>query len=293
VVKHVGTTASVSINNGTPATNTWALDGNQDIAMIGSRGGPVNFFDGIIRNLKIWTGGDRTTGTLARYYKLNEQTGTTITDFTGSGNDGSTVNITDSERDLFRLSPDGTQWINRQWPNLLRWSEAFDNAVWGTTEVTVLANDAIAPNGAMTADKLVANTNNSLHFLSQYDADPTKDFSYTVYAKAVGYNYLYFSGVGTGNCIFNVSTGAVESTSTWFDVSIVDAGNGWYKCVASVTPSNTNKFRINVADNNSGVSFTGDGTSGIYIWGAQLEEGSTATTYRKTEAVAGRALEVA
>jgi hypothetical protein len=283
---------SLSIQGGSPVDENNA--GTFIVDLVGSPWGAatsVPYFDGIIRNLKIWTGGDRTTGTLVRWYPLNENSGTTAFDLIG-GQDGSTVNITDNERELFIKDGFG-DWVNLFWPNLLKWSEAFDNAVWGTTEVTVLANDAIAPNGAMTADKLVASTNSSLHYLSQYDADPTKDFSYTVYAKAAGYAYLYFSGVGTGNCIFNVSTGAVESTSTWFDVSIVDAGNGWYQCVASVTPSNTNKFRINVANNNSGVSFIGDGTSGIHIWGAQLEEGSTATTYRKTEAIAGRALVVA
>ena len=71
----------------------------------------TNFLNGPIRNLRIWTGGDRTTGTLARFYPLNEATGTTIFDLSGNGQNGSTVNITDNERDLYRLNSDGN-WLN-------------------------------------------------------------------------------------------------------------------------------------------------------------------------------------
>lgn len=70
------------------------------------------YTSGIIRNLKIWTGGDRTTGTLARYYPINERTGTVVRDL-ANGQDGSTVNITDNERELFIYQPWVPQWVSQ------------------------------------------------------------------------------------------------------------------------------------------------------------------------------------
>ena len=94
----------------TPSSSAWISDPFQTVR-IGSNHDATLFNNGIIRNIKIWTGGDRTTGTLARFYPLNEATGTTIFDLSGNGQNGSTVNITDNERELYRLNSNG-DWLN-------------------------------------------------------------------------------------------------------------------------------------------------------------------------------------
>jgi len=47
--------------------------------------------------------------------------------------------------------------------NLLTWTEQFDNAVWTKTNAAVTANATTAPDGALTADKLVEDTANAQH----------------------------------------------------------------------------------------------------------------------------------
>ena len=71
--------------------------------------------------------------------------------------------------------------------------------------------------------------------------------------------------------------------------SIVDVGNGWYRCIITFTTVSTSGAVINpviyLIDNANATraaGMTGDGYSGIFIWGAQLEQGSFPTSYIKT-----------
>lgn len=68
--------------------------------------------------------------------------------------------------------------------NLLTYSEQFDNAAWSKSGSTVTQNAGTAPGGALTADKLVENTNNGVHQVSQTVTMPSGATRFTVRAKA-------------------------------------------------------------------------------------------------------------
>jgi hypothetical protein len=163
--------------------------------------------------------------------------------------------------------------------NLLTYSEQFDNAAWTKNNATTNANTIISPDGALSGEKLVENTSNTSHYVHQA-LTPTNATSYTLtcYAKAAERSVLWlgmgFSG--GGRLGYNLTLGTVVAgTISTSQGSIIDIGNGWYRCVLTVTTTSSSAGQIqigctNADDVSSTVIYTGDGTSGIYIWGADL-----------------------
>ncbi len=70
--------------------------------------------------------------------------------------------------------------------------------------------------------------------------------------------------------------------------SIQNYGNGWYRCILTYTPGLSGNFNVQIrlADASGNTSYTGTGTSGLYVFGAQLETGSIATSYIPTTTAA-------
>ena len=180
--------------------------------------------------------------------------------------------------------------IEEQRTNLLTWSENFGDAAWTKVNTTVTVNSAVSPDGATTADTLVENTANATHF-SQYLFTPVASTAYTFscYVKAAGRTQTAISFTGGGaadaGVVFDLSTGAYLSTlgASPSAYSIRSIGNGWYHCSVTVVSVNTSAMagRVYSVSSNA-IVYTGDGTSGIYLWGAQLEDGAFPTSYIPT-----------
>jgi hypothetical protein len=99
-----------------------------------------------------------------------------------------------------------------------------------------------------------------------------------------GWIGLVFVGVTT-RAWFNLGTGTVGTLSAGVTATITSVGNGWYRCTATGTSTAAFgfiDFGISNADNTTNV------TAGqtIFLWGAQLEVGSTANTYIPTTTTA-------
>jgi len=105
---------------------------------------------------------------------------------------------------------------------------------------------------------------------------------YSVYAKAGEYDWLnfqYFASISFSN-YFNVKTGELGATSR--RCAIEPAGNGWYRCIVYGNTTNVNFVNFIPASSN-GVAAVGNGSSGIYAWGAQAEISAAApSSYIKT-----------
>jgi hypothetical protein len=174
--------------------------------------------------------------------------------------------------------------------NLLLQTQQFDNAAWSKVRTTITANSTVAPDGTSTADKLVEDTTaSSTHFTSQsanYTAGTTYTLSVSVKAAERSWFDIQLPAALMGtirNAFFDVSNGTVGTVTSGVTAAIVSTGNGWYRCSVTFTPTASagtgSAFLLANADNS--ISYTGDGTSGLFLWGAQLEVGSTATTYTR------------
>lgn len=178
--------------------------------------------------------------------------------------------------------------IEEQRTNLLTYSEDF-SSVWLGARAIIETNAIVAPDGTLTGDKFIATSDSGTHITRQ-NPSVTSGTTYTLslYAKKAEYQYLRLEGanaLGDKGATFNLNDGSVESADVGATASISDAGNGWYRCVVSVTATSTSTGGLYpyLVDNSLQTTFTGDDFSGIYIWGAQQEAGSFPTSYIKTE----------
>jgi hypothetical protein len=175
--------------------------------------------------------------------------------------------------------------------NLLVRSEEFDNASWTKSNASITANSVVAPSGLVTGDKLIENTASSTHLCTQ-NTTLTANTAYalSIFAKVQERTQVAIQTSAVGNWAnsvftsFDLSLGIVISGTGVISL----AGNGWYRCSINSTfgPANAsggiNVFLIN----NGFSSYTGDGTSGLYLWGAQLEAASAPSTYIPTTSAA-------
>jgi hypothetical protein len=170
--------------------------------------------------------------------------------------------------------------------NLLIRSQQFDFFTAGNT--TVISNLTAAPDGTTTADTVTENTSTSGHEIYQSFTSTTGlPYTWSVFVKANGRTKVRFRCQATA-VIYDVNYDLTAVTTTNISgtgtATITDAGNGWYRITATTTStaSGTGYWQFNLLDGSSNISYTGDGTSGVFLWGAQLEQRSSVTAYTAT-----------
>lgn len=167
--------------------------------------------------------------------------------------------------------------------NLFAWTEsgtaAADQVRWRQPNVV------LAPDGTQTATKLAVSTDSDLQriYVSTSGVTANSPVTFSVYAKAGEYSRvsLRASAVATANAIFDLETGQWVVNSNATAQFAEDAGNGWWRIGITYTPTTTSTVPwVQIADSSNALTFTGDGESGLYLWGAQLEVNSTPTAYQ-------------
>jgi hypothetical protein len=176
--------------------------------------------------------------------------------------------------------------------NLLAWSQDFSNAYWLTTAsgVSVSINSSTAPNGTLTANSVNENLSNSSHYVGTFNAMSlsTSIHTLSVYAKKVNRDWIdlvLYDGTIGRHAWFNINTGILGTVQSGATASITNVGNGWYRCSISMpmSASNVNYLGLGVSNADGVSTYTGNGLTACFMWGAQLVEGTSALDYQKTE----------
>ena len=189
--------------------------------------------------------------------------------------------------------------------NLVTYSEEFSNAAWSKSNSSITSNSVISPDGTLNASTLTDNTVNGIHRLrDSISLSASTDYSLSVFAKKGTLSNIQLALINTGNSstssrVFDLENGALgeslTSGGTLSNSKITDYGNGWFKCeITSQLNSTPNTYQITLATKSSGnatnsfqVTYDGDGSGNVYLYGAQLEEGSHPTSYIPTNGESG------
>jgi hypothetical protein len=188
-----------------------------------------------------------------------------------------------------RLSVKPAMLVEEARTNLLIQSEDCSTPPWSlsTRIAPSVLNSMIAPDGNMTADKIVEDlTANNNHILARAFTFTAAVYTYSVFLKAGGRDWTYLSindGTNSYYGYFNTVTGAIGVTNA--GATMQSVGDGWYRCsitspIAMLAASGI--VSVYLAEASGDVTYTGDGVSGVYAWGFQLEAGSFATSYIPT-----------
>jgi hypothetical protein len=199
------------------------------------------------------------------------------------------LDYTDSSCPSLKLEPQRTNGNTN--------SEYFSGTGFGIVAATATPNVTTSPEGVDNATSLIGSTSSAQHIIyttgsSTYNGDTT----ISIFAKANGYDYFVLgAGAQSTNkpVLFNIANGTkVGNFTGWgsygapIDSDIEDYGNGWYRLwvtFAATSGANTNMFFGSMPTDSvaSGTTIQ-NGTDGSYIYGAQIEAGSYATSYIPT-----------
>jgi hypothetical protein len=203
------------------------------------------------------------------------------------------ISLVEVQGDRPRLSYDITNGAVEDQPhlllepsstNLLTFSEDFNNG-WAVNQTTRVANAGVCPDGTNNAFNLIANAASGVHLLS-FSGTGTNQRTMSIFAKKNGYTRFRFNtgSSGLGFASFNLANGTVAATGGTFfnNAKIESLPNDWYRCSMTMDSGGSTTVTIAMEDDAGNVTFTGDGTNGILLWGGMLEEQSYATSYIPT-----------
>jgi hypothetical protein len=163
--------------------------------------------------------------------------------------------------------------------NLMLYSQDVTQSSWGRNAVTVTSG-FIAPDGTSTAQRFYEDATNNFHLLSQSISCTATTYTVSVYVKAGERTKGYIQILNANNVYvdFDLTTGTYITgglTAQTTSKTMTYVGNGWYRVSATGPMAAAAATVYLVILNASGTAvYTGDNSSGMFMWGAQVNLGN-------------------
>lgn len=179
--------------------------------------------------------------------------------------------------------------------NIHPYSSKLSQGLPGAIRSTISANtsDTLDPLGGNLADKITEDSSAS-NTHAVYWMNPAnwtiagQQYRISFYVKRISGDrnvaVTFANNLGAGYFTWNAGTGAVISQSNGTASAGVDVGNGWWRVSATVTAGSGGTYAyLYLTDSSGNLTYSGDGTSAIYTFGAQVQRASADTDYVATD----------
>ena len=206
----------------------------------------------------------------------------------------------------------GTAWVNAGLKiepaaatNLIPYSDLSSG--WSEVRATLSYDATVSPDGTTNATLLTEDTTpNNSRSCNEFVNAPsiTSAVVFSVYLKRNGRRYTQLrvtddaanvgGSVNAYDVVVDLQTAAITDTGTNLGTvsvpvsGVEDIGNGWVRAYIGLTKfsgsvrTDVSVFLSNIPSYSANPTYTGDGVSGAYIYGAQLEVGSVPSSYMPT-----------
>ena len=184
----------------------------------------------------------------------------------------------------YKDDSEGALLLEPQRSNLIPYSQDFSQSAWSKINATIEFNAAISPDGTLNASKIIDNSTNGYHRMTEAFSTPSSgNFTYSVFLKKGTLNtaqFQVFDGTTAASALVDLENGTIESDGQGINHKIENYGNGWYRCSVSGSYGGSTTT-VYVYTKQKTPNYIGNGDY-LYVWGTQFEEGSYATSYIPT-----------